>query len=272
MKKKLIYIVSIVIVFGIMLILFSSFLNNKRINKELSNLQASAYAVQDIKVYEKDSLPKPIKEYLPIALHNKFNTQRMAETEYTAESTDEANKEESVKGKCYYAIFLPGFFSIDEGHPFPLTWKTIRKFYITGNGSVLEKSMSMVTTNSAKGADIDKSELMNYIAGSPFVPWIFFNRSIFTYTSFDSSTVKALITDNEVKFNVVFRFENKRIVELSTTDNSEAGSPQNKLIVKYSNYLNMNDVDLPTQIEAIWSLNGKIYNHIKYNITTYKFY
>jgi hypothetical protein len=272
MKKKIIFVVSIVVVFGIMLIIFSSFLNNKRIKKELLNLQASAYAVQDIKVYEKDSLPKPIKDYLPIALNNKFNTQRMAETEYTAEASDETNNEKSIEGKCYYAIHLPGFFCTEEESPFPLVWKTKRTFYITGNGSILEKSMSMVTTGSAKGADIDKSELMHYISGSPFVPWIFFNRSIFTYKSFDSTSVKAIVTDNETKFNVVFRFDNKRIVELTADDNSETGSAQNKLTVKYSNYQTINGNEIPTQIDAAWSSNGKIYNHVKYHITTYKFY
>jgi hypothetical protein len=275
MKKKIIYSISAIAIFGIMLIYFSSSISNKRVQKELSNLQASAYLIQDLKVYEKDSLPKPIKDYLPLVLNNKFNTQRMAEIYYSAESIDNKNKAESLTGKCFFAIYQPGFLCLEETSPFPLIWITKRDFYITGNSSILEKFMSIVTTKNTKGVETDQSGLMQYISGTPFLPWIFFNRSIFTYTSFDSSIVRGFASDNGIKLNVALKFENNKITELTLDNNLEADKnlfQATKLAVKYSSYRNLNGVLIPTQIDASWSSNEKTFNQIKYNITDYKFY
>lgn len=276
MKKKIIIIFAALIIFSIMLVFFSNLLNNKRIDKELMSLKATAYSMNDFDMYALDSIPKPLRNYISEVLQKNYKYHRMAELEYSGVfQRDYKESQMDVEGIMYFGSYQPGFLEVENIIPFPLTWISSRSYYIEGKGNILNKTMSVLTSESYRGEVINESGLIKYISMAPLYPWIFLNRGIFEYVSFDSSQIKVKTRDKDVKTEAMILLKNNRIYEIHVVNNfmKDKGNytPTNQ-IIRFSNYKKINNIEIPLNIDFVWMDGYREFTDRKLTIIKYKYY
>jgi len=276
MKKKIIILILAIITFFLMLIYFSNRFINKRVEKELSMLQATAYVLPDIDMYSLDSIPVPILKYISSALNKNYKYYRMVEILYSGNvKLDSKDKSFDCSGKIYFGQYQPGLLQTETVTIFPLWWLKKRNFYIDGNGSILIKKLSLTTTQNIKGQEVNLTELTKYISFTPLFPWIYLNRGIIQYLNFDTSSIKIEVKDKTNKITLEIFVKNDTISEIKTKDNfifDENQGTQTELSVKYSEYKNINGVLIPSKIEAYLIDNIKTSKFYEYYIEEYKYY
>jgi len=276
MKKKIIILILAIITFFLMLIYFSNRFINKRVEKELSMLQATAYVLPDIDMYSLDSIPVPILKYISSALNKNYKYYRMVEILYSGNvKLDSKDKSFDCSGKIYFGQYQPGLLQTETVTIFPLWWIKKRNFYIDGNGSILIKKLSLTTTQNIKGQEVNLTELTKYISFTPLFPWIYLNRGIIQYLNFDTSSIKIEVKDKTNKITLEIFVKNDTISEIKTKDNfifDENQGTQTELSVKYSEYKNINGVLIPSKIEAYLIDNIKTSKFYEYYIEEYKYY
>jgi len=259
-----------------MLIYFSNRFINKRVEKELSMLQATAYVLPDIDMYSLDSIPVPILKYISSALNKNYKYYRMVEILYSGNvKLDSKDKSFDCSGKIYFGQYQPGLLQTETVTIFPLWWLKKRNFYIDGNGSILIKKLSLTTTQNIKGQEVNLTELTKYISFTPLFPWIYLNRGIIQYLNFDTSSIKIEVKDKTNKITLEIFVKNDTISEIKTKDNfifDENQGTQTELSVKYSEYKNINGVLIPSKIEAYLIDNIKTSKFYEYYIEEYKYY
>lgn len=276
MKKKIIILILAIITFFLMLIYFSNRFINKRVEKELSMLQATAYVLPDIDMYSLDSIPIPILKYISSALNKNYKYYRMVEILYSGNvKLDSKDKPFDCSGKIYFGQYQPGLLQTETVTIFPLWWIKKRNFYIDGNGSILIKKLSLTTTQNIKGQEVNLTELTKYISFTPLFPWIYLNRGIIQYLNFDTSSIKIEVKDKTNKITLEIFIKNDTISEIKTKDNfifDENQGTQTELSVKYSEYKNINGVLIPSKIEGYLIDNIKTSKFYEYYIEEYKYY
>ncbi|HQJ76414.1 MAG TPA: hypothetical protein PKW14_12570 [Bacteroidota bacterium] len=276
MKKKIIILILAIITFFLMLIYFSNRFINKRVEKELSMLQATAYVLPDIDMYSLDSIPVPILKYISSALNKNYKYYRMVEILYSGNvKLDSKDNSFDCSGKIYFGQYQPGLLQTETVTIFPLWWLKKRNFYIDGNGSILIKKLSLTTTQNIKGQEVNLTELTKYISFTPLFPWIYLNRGIIQYLNFDTSSIKIEVKDKTNKITLEIFVKNDTISEIKTKDNfifDENQGTQTELSVKYSEYKNINGVLIPSKIEAYLIDNIKTSKFYEYYIEEYKYY
>ena len=281
MKKKIIILILAIIVFFLMLIYFSNRFINKRVEKELSMLQATAYVLPDIDMYSLDSIPSPLLKYISLSLNKNYKYQRMVEINYSGKTKLDLNEKIlDCNGKIYFGQYQPGLLQTETISIFPLWWIKKRNFYIDGNGSILIKKLSLITTQNIKGPEVNLSELTKYIIFSPLFPWVFLNRGIIQYSSYgneikDTNIIKIDVKDKSNVINSEIIINNNFISEIKTRDNFIFTGKQGlqiELFVQYKEYKNINGIQIPTVIEGYLIDNMKTIKYFEYSIEEYKFY
>jgi hypothetical protein len=270
MKKKIIIVVFSIIVFTLFLIYFSDMLNDKRVSRELSTLQASAYVLNDVEVYQLDEIPELSKNYILYSLNKKVSIQRMAQLSYTKKLTYK-NNIDNYEGKTYLGIYKPCILSIEEKSIFPFLWKNNREFYIEGYGDILTKFMSIITTNSKRGDEANMICFVKYILSTPYVPFILYNKSLVSYISGDSNHIVVTFKDNDFIVNCKISFDNNKITEISYIDNNKNNSSIT-FLAKYNNYKEINGAIIPTVTSIEIYQDNELLEHYITEIENYRFY
>ena len=269
MKNKIIIAISSIIVFTLFFIYFSNRLNNKRITKELSALQASAYVLNDVEVYQLDEIPKLSKNYILFSLNKKINIQRMAEFSYKKKLTNK-NNIDLYEGKTYLGIYKPCILSVEEKNIFPLLWKNNREFYIEGSGNILTKFISIITTNSKKGAEANLTCFVKYILSIPYVPFVLYNKSLITYISGDSNYIIVAFKDNNFIINCKIIFDNDKIIEISYFDDNKTNAGIT-FSAKYTDYKEINSAIIPKTNSIEIYMDDKLFEQYTTEIEDYSF-
>lgn len=270
MKKKIIILISSIIIFILFFTYFSSMLNKKRVNKELSSLKASAYVLNDVEVYQLDEIPALSKHYILYSLNKKINIRRMAEFSYYKKLTSN-NNIDHYKGKTYLGIYKPCILSTEEKNTHSFLWKNNREFYIEGFGNILTKFMSAVTTNSIRGDEAAIICFVKYILSTPYVPFILYNKALVNYISGDSNHIVVTFKDEQFIVNCKISFDENKITEIAYFDDNR-DSTSITFMAKYTNYNEINGAIIPmvSSIE-IYQDNNLIEQYI-IEIEDYRFY
>ena len=245
-------------------------LNNKRVNRELSTLQASAYVLNDVEVYQLDEIPDISKNYILHSLNRKINIQRMVEFSYTKNLTYK-NNIEHYKGKTYLGIYKPCILSVEEKNILLLLWKNNREFYIEGFGNILAKFMSMVTTNSKRGEEASMICFVKYILSTPYVPFILYNKALVNYISGDSSHIVVAFKDEKFIVNCKISFDNNIITEISYFDDN-TNNASITFLAKYNDYKEINGAIIPTVNSIEIYQDNELLEQYTTEVDKYRFY
>ncbi len=130
----------------------------------------------------------------------------------------------------------------------------------TNNGSEIQiKLYSLFKIAEIKGREMEQSGLVAFLNDMPLFPTAFLSKSI-TWVSWNSTSAKALITNNGIAVTGTFFFsENGEIVYFISSDKYRAnGKKLEKTMwsVTYAKYKDINDLMIPTEYVATWNLDS----------------
>jgi hypothetical protein len=155
--------------------------------------------------------------------------------------------------------------------PYPLLWIDGKDEFIDGKGNFQIKLLSLFTVVDTRGSESDESELLRWLAETPWFPTSLLPSKYLHWEKINSSYAKAIIELGKLKTEVIFYFNEKgQIVKLNadryrTVNNSYS---KDKWIGYYRDYTKVNGMMIPKEIEAAWNLSsGDEFSYAKFNVT-----
>ncbi len=138
---------------------------------------------------------------------------------------------------------------------------------IDGKGSVLLKPAYSRSMENRSGPEITTSMIVRYLSEIPWFPAsIIYNHELEWKGESDNS-VRVSARLGEIRASGVFVFDTDgRIIEFKTSERyreTEEGFAQVPWILRYSEYKNMDGVQVPTEVEAAWALDEKSFPYLR---------
>jgi hypothetical protein len=246
---------------------------NRQVENQVDNLFASSENISN-KLFNYDqinNLPEPVQRYFKYVLENRQHyTSYVQVKHYGTFRLSEGQPWMPIEGKEYFTTGTPGFIWIGKIKSFPLFWMTGIDQYIQGQGSFQIKLLSVFTIgNATKGKELDKGELMRWLAEAPLIPTALLPSVNLQWEQIDSNSAKAIVKDKELTVNVIFHFNEKGEIVQMTADRFRAvdnSYSKDKWVGYYRNYTKMGNMMIPQEIEVAWDLKSGNFSYAKFRI------
>lgn len=167
-----------------------------------------------------------------------------------------------IKGEQYFTVEKPGFI-----------WKgttllfTARDMYIAGKGRLIVSLLSLYNMVNGKGDSYNQGELLRWLAESVWFPTNLLPSDKLKWAAIDENTAKLIFHYNGFSLFYIITFNSVgEITQMETKRYID----KNKLetwIGKLENYKEINGVVVPTNIEALWSLEKGEFSYAKFSVT-----
>ena len=246
---------------------------NQQVEKEVKilftnskDISATRYSANQI-----NNLPEPVQRYFKYSLQENQNYISFVKLKH--EGTFRQNQGQRwipIVGQEYFTTENPGFVWIGKMKPYPLLWINGKDEFINGKGNFQIKLLSLFTVVDTKGNESDESELLRWLAETPWFPTSLLPSKYLHWEEVNSTSAKAIIQYGKIKVSVIFFFnEHGQIVKLNadryrSVNNSYA---KDKWIGYYRDYTKVNDMMIPKEIEAVWNLSSGEFSYAKFKIT-----
>ncbi len=274
-KKK--YVVVIILV--IFIALFSASLGvgitmfNRQVEKEVKRLFTNSKDKSEIRysVNQITNLPEPVQRYFKYSLQENQNYISFIKLRH--EGTFRQSPGQGwipIVGQEYFTTENPGFVWIGKMKPYPLLWIDGKDEFIDGKGNFQIKLLSLFTVVDTKGNESDESELLRWIAETPWFPTSLLPNKYLHWEVIDSSSAKAVVEYGKIKTEVIFYFNEKgQIVKLNAERYRAVNNSfsKDKWVGYYRDYTKVNDMMIPKEIEAAWNLSSGEFSYAKFKIT-----
>jgi hypothetical protein len=140
-----------------------------------------------------------------------------------------------------------------------------RDKYLNGQGNMLGKLLKKVTLFDVTGAEINVSAAVTYLSESLVVPACALQPYI-RWEAIDPNHAKASLEYKGVKAEGIFTFNDKgEFTKFETDerymDTGEGTSQKSKWTAEASNYIEKNDIKIPSRLKAIWNLPDGDYEY-----------
>ncbi len=138
---------------------------------------------------------------------------------------------------------------------------------IEGEGSMLLKPAYSRNMENRSGPEITTSMIVRYLSEIPWYPAsIIYNHEL-EWTQESGNSVRVSAKAGSIRASGVFVFDTDgRITEFATTERyreTDEGFEQIPWTLRYSDYKEMDGVQVPTEIEAAWTLEGKNFPYLR---------
>jgi len=278
-KKK--YIVIIIPVIFITVIIASLSVGiamfGQQVEKEVKRLYANSKDISEAhySVNQITNLPEPVQRYFKYSLQENQNYISFVKLKH--EGTFRQSQGQGwipMVGQEYFTTENPGFVWIGKMKPYPLLWIDGKDEFIDGKGNFQIKLLSLFTVADTKGKESDESELLRWLAETPWFPTALLPSKYLHWESVNSSSAKAVVEYGKIKATVVFSFnEQGQIIKLNadryrTVNNTFS---KDKWVGYYRDYTKVNDVMIPKEIEAAWNFSSGEFSYAKFKITDIKY-
>ena len=278
-KKK--YIVIIIPVIFITVIIASLSVGiamfGQQVEKEVKRLYANSKDISEAhySVNQITNLPEPVQRYFKYSLQENQNYISFVKLKH--EGTFRQSQGQGwipMVGQEYFTTENPGFVWIGKMKPYPLLWIDGKDEFIDGKGNFQIKLLSLFTVADTKGKESDESELLRWLAETPWFPTALLPSKYLHWESVNSSSAKAVVEYGKIKSTVVFSFnEQGQIIKLNadryrTVNNTFS---KDKWVGYYRDYTKVNDVMIPKEIEAAWNFSSGEFSYAKFKITDIKY-
>lgn len=269
-KKYVLFIIPVIFIasLGIGIAMF-----NQQVEKEVKILFTNSKDISGMRysANQINNLPEPVQRYFKYSLQN--NSHYISYVKLKHEELFRQNQGQgwiSIVGQEYFTAENPGFVWIGKMKPYPILWIDGKDEFIDGRGNFQIKLLSLFTVADTKGNESDESELMRWLAETPWFPTSLLPNKYLHWKEIDSSSSKAIIEYGKIKVEVIFYFnEQGQIVKLNadryrTVNNSYS---KDKWIGYYTDYTKVNGMMIPKEIEAAWNLSSGEFSYAKFKIT-----
>jgi len=278
-KKK--YIVIIIPVIFITVIIASLSVGiamfGQQVEKEVKRLYANSKDISKVhySVNQITNLPEPVQRYFKYSIQENQNYISFVKLKHEGIFRQSQGQVwMPMVGQEYITTENPGFVWIGKMKPYPLLWIDGKDEFIDGKGNFQIKLLSLFTVADTKGKESDESELLRWLAETPWFPTALLPSKYLHWESVNSSSAKAVVEYGKIKATVVFSFnEQGQIIKLNadryrTVNNTFS---KDKWVGYYRDYTKVNDVMIPKEIEAAWNFSSGEFSYAKFKITDIKY-
>lgn len=277
-KKYVLVIISVIFIavfiasLGVGIAMF-----NQQVEKEVKILFTNSKDISGIRysVNQTNNLPEPVQRYFNYSLAE--NQNYISYVKLKHEGTFRQSQGQDwmpISGQEYFTTENPGFLWVGKMKPFPIFWIDGKDEFIDGKGNFQIKLLSIFTVADTKGKESDESELLRWLAETPWFPTALLPSKYLHWESINSSSSMAVVDYKNIKASVIFSFnEQDQIVKLNadrfrTINNSYS---KGKWVGYYRDYTKVNDIMIPKEIEAAWNFSSGEFSYAKFKITDIKY-
>lgn len=210
-------------------------------------------------------LPEPVAHYLSTAMPNDLpviKTVRLRHEGFFKTSLE--NKWEKIKGEQYFS-----------GNGF--VWKgTTRLFaaidsYVSGQGNLSVWLFSVMRIVNKRGDDINDAEIIRWLAESALAPSNLLPSERLKWEAVDAATAKLKFSANGKVFSFLVRFNTHNEIEEVETERPFNDKSMQRWKGRFRNYKKTDGFKVPTELEAIWIINGTEKPYARFRITKIEF-
>src|SRR6185312_586974 len=174
-KKK--YIVIIIPVIFITVIIASLSVGiamfGQQVEKEVKRLYANSKDISEksYSINQITNLPEPVQRYFKYSLQENQNYISFVKLKHGGTFRQSQGQGWiPMVGQEYFTTENPGFVWIGKMKPYPLLWIDGKDEFIDGKGNFQIKLLSLFTVADTKGKESDESELLRWLAETPWFP------------------------------------------------------------------------------------------------------
>jgi hypothetical protein len=261
--KRNIFPIVVIIIIGALLIGKAALAF--RFKNEVSELFANAKDISNIMYHSQDvdSLPEPVKRYFHHVLKDGLSYISYVRMTHEGQFKSGLDKNwVNIKGVQYATTSRPGFI-----------WKgttalfTARDMYIADKGRLVVSLLSFVNVVDAKGATYNQGELLRWLGESVLYPTNLLPSKWLTWSAIDSYSARLTFNYKDLSLFFIVTFNDLgEIVQLETKrymDEKQLAT----WIIKLENYVELNDVKVPTTFEVMWRLKERDVSYVKFRMT-----
>lgn len=207
-------------------------------------------------------LPRPVQKYFRHVLKEGQPYVSYVNLTHTGVFKTDQNKDwVKIKGEEYFTTEKPGFLWQGNTNLFTATDK-----YINGKGNLKVSVLSTFTIVDGKGANYDHSELLRWLGESVWFPTNLLPSKYLKWLPIDEDSATLEFDYRGISVSYIVRFNEKgEIAELETKRYKDADDLET-WIGRLSAYQLLNDMWIPTAIEALWKLKDGEFPYAKFNL------
>src|SRR4051794_2718995 len=220
---------------------------NQQVEKEVKRLYANSKDISETRysVNQITNLPEPVQRYFNYSLQENQNYISFVKLKH--EGTFRQSQGQGwipIVGQEYFTTENPGFVWIGKMKPYPLLWINGKDEFIDGKGNFQIKLLSLFTVVDTKGNESDESELLRWIAETPWFPTSLLPSKYLHWEYVNSSSAKAVVEYGKIKASAIFSFnEQGQIIKLNADRFRAINNTysKDKWIGYYRDYAKVND-------------------------------
>ena len=246
------------------------------ISKELFSKASDDEKLIDFK--ELKTLPEPVKKYFNLVLKDKTPIVNKAYISQDGEfKIDEKSKKFSKTQAQQFFSTSPRAFtwhakiSVDAG-----VYINVFDSYVNSKGAIKAKFLSIYTlVDESNKKELNEGALQRYLAEAIWYPTALLPSQGVTWTSIDSNTAKASITDGGLTASLEFNFNEKGEVTSIFSPNRYRNVDEKYISTpwrcKVSNYIQKENYLIPKYGEVSWKIDDKEFTYYKLKIKDVKY-
>ncbi|MGY4538378.1 hypothetical protein ACVW0P_002798 [Mucilaginibacter sp. UYNi724] len=170
------------------------------------------------------------------------------------------NKWVDIVGEQYFTVKKTGF--IWKG---TTTLFTARDMYISDKGRLVVSLFSLYNIVNGKGKKFNQGELLRWLAESVWFPTNLLPSESLQWLAMDKNTAKLIFTYRGMSLSYIVSFSNDEITQFQTS-RYMGNEKLETWIGKPGAYQKINNIMVPTKIEAIWRLAKGDFSYAKFNV------
>lgn len=212
-------------------------------------------------------MPSPVQKYFRYALTENqpyVNSLRLKHGGMFRLSPEKDWME--IRGEQHFTADPPGFIWEGKTKLFKA-----RDSYVNGHGNLSVYLFGLVRIVKKEGNTINQAELLRWLGESVWMPTNLLPGENKRWTAIDDNSAKISFTYNDLYVFYIVTFNDKgQIVKLETERYMDKNN-RVKWIGKVDNYREVNEMMIPTKIEASWMLEDEEYTYARFHVTEFEF-
>jgi len=277
MKKTLLIVLSVVILFSIGFYFIGVYTTNSSIEERADKLADMAEKQAPEKFYyaEIDSLPAPVQKYFRFAIKEGVYKPRFVRLKQSGKFKTSVGADfKDLTAEQYSITSQPGFIWSGEIDFAKLIWIKGIDTYFDGEGSLLIKFMSGITISQESGKEIAQAQVVRWLMEAAWYPSAFLPSENLTWRAIDSTSAEIHFTENDLQIYALVHFnDNGSISKIKTQRymTTNAGPVLTDYTGYFSDYKEVDGITIPLHGEVEWNLENQDFLYGKFDIDTIEF-
>lgn len=238
--------------------------SSNRFSKQVKSLFSESGVIKD-KIFqpnEVQNLPEPVKRYFRHVMKEGQPYISYVRLKHGGQfKTGQGKNWVEIEGEQYFTTQTPGFIWKGSTKMF-----TAKDMFLSGRGRLTVTLFSVLKIADAQGKQYDEGELMRWLAESVWFPTNLLPDDNLKWSSVDNEHADLTYTYGNKKINYRVTFNASGEITAFETKRYMNRNDLETWVGKVSDYKRLNDVLIPTAIEATYRLKTGDYSYARFTL------